>query len=67
MNHISISKLFEMLPQNQFIKPHRSYIVNIKNIDSISLTQSTVTIGMANIPISRNNKMNFQEIFKMLK
>lgn len=67
INHLTISKMQEVLPEKDFIKPHRSYLVNIKNIDSISLTNSQISIGDCQIPVSRNNKTAIQEAFKLLK
>lgn len=48
----------ELLSDPRFIKPHRSYIVNIDFIKNLSIKAIT-TVGGADIPISRNN---YQEI-----
>lgn len=49
-----ISYLEESLPRGQFLRVHRSFIVNIEKIDAYSA--SDVEIGKHNIPIGRNYK-----------
>lgn len=54
---ISMSKLIKMLPDFQFARIHRSYIVNLKNITEIS--KNTVLIGGQRLPISQGQKEQF--------
>src|SRR5688572_29311799 len=49
-----ISYLEESLPKEQFIRVHRSFIVNREKIDAYSATD--VEIGKFNVPIGRNYK-----------
>lgn len=49
-----ISYLDEKLPEDQFIRVHRSFIVSRDKIDAFSATQ--VEIGSHSIPIGRNYK-----------
>jgi DNA-binding LytR/AlgR family response regulator len=49
-----ISYLEESLPKEQFIRIHRSFIVNREKIDAYSATD--VEIGKFNVPIGRNYK-----------
>lgn len=49
-----ISYLEESLPRQQFLRIHRSFIVNIDKIDAYSATD--VEIGKHSIPIGRNYK-----------
>ena len=44
--------ILEKLPTQQFIRTHRSFIVNISKIDSF--TNEQITIGRTSIPISRS-------------
>ena len=45
----SISSLEIMLPEDDFIRIHRSFIVSIKKIDSF--TSSDITVGKAELPV----------------
>jgi DNA-binding LytR/AlgR family response regulator len=56
-----ISYLEESLPQDQFIRIHRSFIVNREKIDAYSATD--VEIGKYHIPIGRNYK---NDVMKLL-
>ena len=49
-----ISYLEESLPREQFLRIHRSFIVNVEKIDAYSATD--VEIGKHSIPIGRNYK-----------
>ncbi len=40
----------------EFIKTHRSYMVNINKIDSLNLKESIMTICETTIPISKRNR-----------
>lgn len=50
------------LPENGFCCCHRSYIVNLSNVEQFSKTEVT-TIHNAAIPISRNNYATFKETY----
>lgn len=56
-----ISYLEESLPKEQFIRIHRSFIVNREKIDAYSATD--VEIGKFTVPIGRNYK---NDVLKML-
>lgn len=56
---ITMKSLEEKLPADSFIRIHRSFIVSVDKIDSISRT--TVRIGKAVIPVSEQYKDNFRE------
>ena len=49
-----ISYLEESLPKDQFIRVHRSFIINRERIDAYSATD--VEIGKHHVPIGRNYK-----------
>lgn len=49
-----ISYLEESLPRDQFLRIHRSFIVNVEKIDAYSA--SDVEIGKHSVPIGRNYK-----------
>jgi two-component system response regulator LytT len=53
----SLDWLLENLPENEFKKTHRSYLVNVKKIEKI--TAKSVFISNTEIPVSRNNPIDF--------
>lgn len=64
---IAIRELFSKCaevfsPENGFCCCHRSYIVNLRNVDQFSKTE-VITIHNAVIPISRNNYAAFKETY----
>lgn len=64
---IAIRELFSKCaevfsPENGFCCCHRSYIVNLSNVEQFSKTE-VITSNNAVIPISRNNYAAFKEIY----
>jgi DNA-binding LytR/AlgR family response regulator len=55
-----ISYLEESLPREQFLRIHRSFIVNLEKIDAYTATD--VEIGKHSIPIGRNYKNDVMKI-----
>lgn len=53
--HSTLKKLESKLPDEIFLKIHRSYIINTKKI--IDIENNSVLIGREIIPVSRNNKI----------
>lgn len=57
---ISSIKALEMkLPENQFMRIHRSFIVNLESVNTVE--RSRVVYGKVYIPVSDQYKANFQE------
>lgn len=54
ITHQKISYLEEKLPESEFLRVHRSYLIAINKVDSF--TASTIEIGDHEIPIGRNYK-----------
>ncbi len=52
--HTTLKKIEDILPDNLFLKVHRSYIINTKKI--IDIEDNSVLIGKDVIPVSRGNK-----------
>lgn len=50
----SIKKIKEKLPEDLFLKVHRSFIINIEKI--IDIEDSSVLIGKNVVPVSRSNR-----------
>ncbi|QTE23261.1 LytR/AlgR family response regulator transcription factor [Polaribacter cellanae] len=63
VSRLSLSKLMDNLPSNQFIRIHRSYIVNVKFITHIEGNQ-VVVCDDAKIPISRSKKDELLDFIK---
>ena len=56
----------EELPVKSFIRVHRSFVVNIKEIDAISDSREYLVINEATIPISRRNRENVLKYLKLI-
>ncbi|MGL1885841.1 MAG: LytTR family DNA-binding domain-containing protein [Reichenbachiella sp.] len=54
---MSLLHIEERLPNNHFLRIHRSYIIAIHHIDKFN--QISVAIGGKNLPIGRHYKQNF--------
>lgn len=52
--HSTLKKIEEKLPADQFLKVHRSYIINTKKI--IDIEDNSVLIGKDVVPVSRSNR-----------
>jgi DNA-binding LytR/AlgR family response regulator len=61
---ISMKALSEKLPENQFVRIHRSYMVNIAKITRIS--HRFVYLGKHEVPIGRNHYQKLQEFITTL-
>lgn len=59
---LSLSKIQELLPSNNFVRIHRSYIVNIDKIDNIE--GNMVNINNHKLPISKGQKEAFLKKIK---
>lgn len=53
----TLKNMEELLPENQFMRVHRSFIISLEQIKSIS--KSTVNMGIMNIGISEGYKERF--------
>jgi len=64
---ISIKRLEETLPSSQFMRVHRSYIVNLRKITEVSRLR--IIFGSAYIPVGENYKDKFMEFInsRMMK
>ena len=55
----SMKAITEKLPSDQFMRVHRSYIVNLKQVETIE--RSRIVFGKTYIPVSDQYKDKFQE------
>ena len=60
MTLVSLKSIEEQLPQNKFMRVHRSYIVNLKRIELIERNR-IIFDNNVYIPVSDNYKEKFQE------
>jgi DNA-binding LytR/AlgR family response regulator len=58
---MTMKSILEMLPADQFIRTHRSYIVSIPHIDNVR--NKTISLAGQEIPISNNYETAFFEKF----
>ncbi len=62
--HSTLKKIEEKLPDDLFLKVHRSYIINIKKI--IDIEDNSVLIAKDVIPVSRSNRPELMKRLNML-
>ncbi|WP_333600848.1 LytR/AlgR family response regulator transcription factor [Flavobacterium sp.] len=62
--HTTLKKIEEKLPNELFLKIHRSYIINTKKI--IDIEDNSVLIGKDVIPVSRGNKPELMKRLNLL-
>ncbi|MBK6264366.1 LytTR family transcriptional regulator DNA-binding domain-containing protein [Marivirga sp. S37H4] len=56
---MSLQKLEEKLPIDRFLRIHRSFIINTKEISQINLSKNEVQLGPYKVPIGRSYKEPF--------
>jgi len=54
---MSLTKMVETLPEHQFIRIHRSYIINIDKVNFVQ--NNVVSIGEHQLPVSKSQKKTF--------
>ncbi|MCH9659708.1 MAG: LytTR family DNA-binding domain-containing protein [Bacteroidetes bacterium] len=62
--HSTLKKIEEKLPDNLFLKVHRSYIIHIKKI--IDIEDNSVLIERDVVPISRSNRSELMKRLNLL-
>ncbi|WP_435578994.1 LytR/AlgR family response regulator transcription factor [Gilvibacter sp.] len=62
--HSTLKKIEEKLPESQFIKVHRSYIINFTKI--VDIEDNSVLIERDVIPISRSNRPELMKRLNLL-
>jgi len=63
---IPLTELLAKLPEAIFMQVHRSFIVNIEQIDSVDLTNNRILIKEGFIPISKAHKENILKKLEIL-
>jgi len=67
MNRVPLASMESLFKSAEFIRPHRSYLVNVKEIDTVHFSDSYLKIREHNIPITRSTKAAFMEKYMLLK
>ncbi len=62
--HSTLKNLQQKLPQNRFMKIHRSFIVNLSKI--VDIEDNSLLVGDKIIPVSRSNKPKLMERLNLL-
>ncbi len=62
--HSTLKKIEDKLPNDLFLKVHRSYIINLKKI--IDIEDNSVLIGRGVIPVSRSNRSELMKKINLL-
>ena len=62
----SLKRIFEQLPEQEFLRVHNQYIVRVSKIDEIFLSKGEIMIDNNVIPIGRSYKKKLKERLKML-
>lgn len=63
---VPLSSVASQLPADQFMRVHRSFAVNLYQIDAISEYQEYLTFGTRQVPISRRMKEELGKRLKMI-
>jgi DNA-binding LytR/AlgR family response regulator len=64
ISHSTLKALAAKLPQDKFMKVHRSYIVNLNKI--VDLEENSLLVGRKIIPVSRANKANLLDRLNLI-
>ena len=64
MVHSTLKKIEDKLPQDSFLKVHRSYVINTKKI--IDIEDNSVLIKKDVIPVSRSNRPELMKRLNLL-
>lgn len=62
--HTTMKKIEEKLPPKNFVKTHRSYIINVDKI--VDIEDNSVLVGQDLIPVSRSNKKNLTDHLNLI-
>ena len=62
---MSMKKILEKLPSNEFVRVHRSFSISLSTISSIR--NQTILLGDTVIPIGANYKKEIQDVYSSNK
>ncbi len=56
LTSVPLVKLLPDLPNEKYVRIHKSFLINLEKVDSISFQQNTLSIAEKTLPIGRNFK-----------
>ena len=66
LNRISLTEYIDLLGDDKFVRPHRSFLVNSANITKVNLNDNAIIMGKHIIPISRNAKKEIKNYLTLI-
>jgi len=66
LNRLTLNEYAALLNDKTFIKPHRSYLINMKNITKVNMNENYIILEEHNVPISRNAKKDLKNILTII-
>lgn len=55
----TMKSFLERLPENEFLRIHKSFIINLKKV--VNYTSTSVNVEGSDLPVSRNRKKDFRQ------
>jgi len=66
LNRIGLNEYSAILKDENFIRPHRSYLANTIHITKVNMNESVIILGKNRVPISRNAKKEMKSLFNLI-
>lgn len=63
---LSLTRLMQRLPNKEFLRIHKSYIVQLKDVDKIDLSNNNLCLQDTSIPIGRAYRPDLMESLEIL-
>jgi len=63
----NLKKMEELLRPNQFMRVHRSFIVNLEHLMSFDLSNNKIILGQHTVPFSRSMKDQLIKRFNLIR
>lgn len=63
---LSLTELLKRLPKKDFIRVHKNYAVNLKEINEFNFEEFTVRLSKKNLPIGKKYKNHIKENLNIL-
>lgn len=62
----SLNELLKRLPQNEFVRVHKNYAVNLKEVTEFNFEEFTVRLNKKYLPIGKKYKNHIKESLNIL-
>jgi DNA-binding LytR/AlgR family response regulator len=63
----TLSKMEELLPTNNFMRIHRSYIIQFQHITAINFQDNNLYVGELSVPINRASRKIIADLITKLE